>query len=46
MTYTVQLVDDDGNELTMTQVPEVNEGWKALMAQGGWKVVLVEEESD
>lgn len=43
-TYRVELIDTEGNELTMTSVPKVDDAWKALMADGGWKVLFVEEE--
>jgi hypothetical protein len=43
-TYRVELIDTEGNELTMTSVPKVDDAWKALMADGGWEVLFVEEE--
>ena len=43
-TYRVELIDGEGNELTMTNVPEVDDDWKMIMGAGGWKVLLVEEE--
>ena len=43
-TYRVELIDTEGNELTMTSVPKVDDAWKALMADGGWKVLFIEEE--
>ena len=43
-TYKVELIDSENNELTMTAVPDVGEGFKALMAAGDWTVVKIEEE--